>query len=113
MCSNVHAKSFQSVLENYSVLHQLWQCVPISSVDRDVRARVTGVQALTETFDYFFGVCIGKLVLGHADNLSAALQKSTISVAEGKSVGSNLEVVQPWVWSKGAHLYTDFNCNTI
>ena len=48
----------------------------------DVRARVIGVQAQMETFDYYFGVCIGKLVLGHADNLSAALQKSILSAAE-------------------------------
>ena len=41
-----------------------------------------------ETFDYFFGVCIGKLVLGHADNLSAALQKSTISAAEGHCIAT-------------------------
>ena len=39
-----------------------------------------------ETFDYYTGVCIGKLVLGHADNLSAALQKSTLSAAESHCI---------------------------
>ena len=41
-----------------------------------------------ETFDYYFGVRIGKLVLGHADNLSAALQKSTLSAAEGHHIAT-------------------------
>jgi len=79
----VRAKSLKSVLDNYAVLQQLWECVLDSRVDPDVRARVIGVQAQMETFDYYFGVCIGKLhvVLGHADNLSATLQKSTLSAA--------------------------------
>ena len=34
----VRAKSFQSVLDNYSVLQQLWECVLDSRVDPDVRA---------------------------------------------------------------------------
>ena len=34
-----------------------------------------------ETFDYYFDASIGNLVLGPSDNLSAALQKSTLSVA--------------------------------
>ena len=76
-------KKFQSVLDNYSVLQQLWKCALDNCVDPDVRARVNGVQSQMEIFAYFFGVCIGKLVLGHVDNLSAALQKSTISAAEG------------------------------
>lgn len=74
------------MLDNYAVLQQLWENVLDSRVDPDVRARVIGVQAQMETFDYYFSVCIGKLVLGHADNLSATLQKSTLSAAEGHRI---------------------------
>ena len=49
---------------------------------------MTGVQAQMELFDYFFGISVGKLVLSHGDNLSAALQSSTISAAEGKCIAS-------------------------
>ena len=83
----VHAKSLQSVLDNSAILQQHWECVPDSRVDPDMRARVR-VQAQIETFDYYFSVCIGKLVLSHADNLSAALQKSTLSVAEGHCIAT-------------------------
>ena len=83
----VHAKSLQSVLDNYAVLQQLWDCVLDSRVDPDVRARVIGVQAQMETFDYYFGVCLAKMVLSHADNLSATLQKSSLSAAESHRIG--------------------------
>ena len=42
------------------------------------------VQAKMENFDYCFGVNVVELVLNHGDNLSAALQSSTISAAEGQ-----------------------------
>ena len=82
----VRAKSLQSVIDNYAVLQQLWDCVLDSRVDPDVRARVIGVQAQMETFDYYFGVCLGKMVLSHADNLSATLQKSSLSAAESHRI---------------------------
>ena len=41
---------------------------------------------LISIFDYYFGVCIGELVLSHADNLSAALQKSPLSAAENHCI---------------------------
>ena len=39
-------------------------------------------------FEYFVGVSTGELVLNHGNNLSATLQSSTISVAEGQCVAS-------------------------
>ena len=81
----VWAKSLRSVLNNYSILQQLWVCV----VDcPDIRARVISVKALMESFDYFFGISTGELVLGHCDNFSATLQSSTISAAEGQHVAT-------------------------
>ena len=59
-----------------------------NNVDPDVRARVIGVQAKMESFDYFFGISVSELVLNHGDNLSAALQSTTISAAEGQHIAS-------------------------
>ena len=39
-----------------------------------------------ETFDFFFGVELGRIVLNMADNLSNALQESTISASDGQSL---------------------------
>ena len=37
---------------------------------------------------YFVGISVGELVLSHGDNLSATLQSSTLSAAEGQRVAS-------------------------
>ena len=70
------------------MLQELWDFVLDDNVDPDIRARVSGVRTQMESFDYFFGISIAELVLRHGDNLSATLQNSTISAAEGHRVAS-------------------------
>ena len=57
-------------------------------MESDVRARVIGVQVHIESFNYFFGISVAELFLSHGDNLSADLQSSTISAAEGQHIAS-------------------------
>ncbi len=56
------------------------------NLDSEVRARIIGVKAQMESFDYHFGLCVGELVLSHADNLSKSQQSKTISAAEGQHI---------------------------
>ena len=58
--------------ESYEVVH-----------DTETKARIRGVEAQMNTFDYLFGTILGHLVLRHTDNLSRALQDKVLSVAEG------------------------------
>ncbi len=51
-------------------------------------ARINGVASQMKTFDYYFGICLGHLILKHRDNLSRALQNSDISASEGQEVAS-------------------------
>ena len=37
-------------------------------------------------FDFLFGTVLGELLLCHSDNLSKALQKKSISAAEGQHI---------------------------
>ena len=46
------------------------------------------MKAQLESFNYFFGISIGELVLKHGDNLSKALQNESISAAEGQRLAS-------------------------
>ena len=41
-----------------------------------------------ESFNFFFGISLGYLVIRHGDNFFAALQKANISAADGKRVAS-------------------------
>ena len=40
------------------------------------------------TFDFYFGVYIGEMILRHSDNLNRTLEKKEISAAEGQHVAS-------------------------
>ena len=51
-----------------------------------MRARIGGVAAQMEKFDYFFGVELGRKTLSMVDNLSRALQSATISACEGQTL---------------------------
>lgn len=82
----VRANSLQSILDNYSALQNTWEITLEGRLDTEMKSRVLGVKAQMETFDYFYGIHLGKLVLKHADNLSKTLQSSTISAAEGQRV---------------------------
>ena len=84
----VRAEALQSILDNYSVLHELW----IESIDivkdTEMKARILGVASQMKNFDYFYGVSLGNLILQHSDNLSRTLQKADISAAEGQAVAA-------------------------
>ena len=80
----VRAASVQSVLDNYEVLLEVWEESRASSLDSEIRARIIGVEAQMEQFDFLFGLLLASLLLRHSDNLSKALQHKSLSAAEGQ-----------------------------
>ena len=84
----VRAEALQSILDNYSVLCELWEESIEKVHDTEMKARIQGVAAQMLKFDFFFGVSLGKLILRHSDNLSRTLQRHDMSAAEGQSVTS-------------------------
>ena len=55
-----------------------------SPLDSEIKARIIGVEAQMNDFNFLFGVSLGALILTHSDNLSKALQKSSMSASEGQ-----------------------------
>ena len=55
----VRAASLQSVIDNYEVLQEFWNEARDITSDSDNRARITGVKAQMEMFDFLFGLCQG------------------------------------------------------
>ena len=82
----VRAEAFTSISENYQALQLTWEAARQATKDTEARARITGVAAQMEKFDYFFGIEIGKKCLSMVDNLSRALQSANISACEGQGV---------------------------
>jgi hypothetical protein len=60
-------------------------------LEPDVRGRIIGCQAQMKTFNFFFGLHLGQRVFSHTDNLSAALQKASLSATDAKHL-TNLTV---------------------
>ena len=82
----VRAAALTSISENYVVLRDTWSLAKEGSNDSEMRARISGVAKQMDCFTFFFGVELGRVVLNMADNLSAALQGSTVSASEGQSL---------------------------
>ena len=49
-----------------------------------MKARIRGVQGMMTTFPFYFGCTLGAFILKHTDNLSHALQGSSMSAAQGQ-----------------------------
>ena len=82
------AACLESVLENWDVLRELWSQSLETKLDPEVKSRITGVRYQMETFDFYFGVQLGNLVLRHSDNLSKTIQKLTLSAGDCQSLAS-------------------------
>ena len=84
----VRADTLNRILVNYEFLQTLWEESLDSVREPEMRSRITGVSISMQSFDFYFGITIGEMLLRHSDNLSRTLQLSTISAAEGQSVAS-------------------------
>ena len=80
----VRADALKSVLDNYSVLLELWQVAYDESRDTEIRARIQGIAAQMGTFEYYFASSLAEMILRHTDNLSKTLQQKDMSAAEGQ-----------------------------
>ena len=79
----VRANALKSIAENYSTLMDTWDECLENARDTETKARILGVKSQMRTFDFFFGIHLGELILSHSDNLSKTLQRKDISAAEG------------------------------
>ncbi len=84
----VKAEALNSIINNFSVLLELWDESLDVVKDSDMKARIQGVAAQMRKFEFFFGVSLGFLILRHTDNLSKTLQRADMSAAEGQEVTS-------------------------
>ena len=80
----VRADSMLSIIQNYSVLQELWDKAVDIVRDSDTIARIRGVSAQMQSFNFFFGLVLGECLLRNTDNLSRTLQKKDFSAAEGQ-----------------------------
>ena len=93
-----------SIYKNYQELEELWRWCLMEYKDREAKARVLGVQAQMRTFDYFYGLRLGILLLSHSINLSASLQTKDLCVAEAQTIAKHTVAILN-------KMRTDENCH--
>lgn len=74
----VRGESLEAVLNNYMELMELWEW------------SIRGVQGMMAAFPFYFGCTLGSFILKHTDNLSHALQGSSMSAAQGQQVAEEV-----------------------
>ena len=82
----VRASALTSISESYEAMVETWGQAKEIVSDSEMRTRIGGVAKQMETFDFFFGVELGRIVLNMADSLSKALQGSSVSASDGQSL---------------------------
>ena len=82
----VRATSLKSVIDNYLVFQALWEEVKDTVTDSEIRARVIGVHATMNRFDFLFGLVLAERLLQCTDNLSRTLQSPSLTASEGQQV---------------------------
>ena len=82
----VRAKSLTSVSENYVTLQQTWDAAMEATKDTEVRARIGGVAAQMEKFEFFYGLELGRKILNIVDNLSRSLQGKYMCALDGQKL---------------------------
>ena len=84
----VRASSLTSICGNYKELEELWNWCLVEYKDREAKARIHGVQAQMQTFDYFFGLRLG-ILLRHNDKLSTSLQAENLCIIEAQKIAKS------------------------
>jgi len=82
----VRAQALHGILANYEVLQILCDELLEIVKDTEMRSQIQGVSSCMKSFDFYFGVSLGELLLNHSDNLSKTLQSGTMSAAEGQKI---------------------------
>ena len=84
----VRGEALTSIAESYQALQATWSAASDETRDSEMRARIGGVAAQMEHFNFFIGVELGRKILLIVDNLSRTLQSATMSACEGQELVS-------------------------
>ena len=79
-----------AILKNFSEIQQSLDEYYDQEKNTETKARIAGVAAQYEKFDFLFGTHLGVLIFRHTDNLSRTLQGKHMSALQGKEVARSV-----------------------
>ena len=100
----VRAEALASIADNYNSLMQTWDAAKDATRDTEMKARIGGVTAQMESFDFIFGVELGQKLLNMVDNLSCSLQSTRHSACEGQRIVQTTKLIFQSIRSSGTTL---------
>ena len=80
------AQSLQSVINDYTVFQELWDDACDAVTDSETQARIGGVKAAMDNFNYLFALVLGEHLLSHTDNLCCTLQSADLAACDAQGV---------------------------
>ncbi|KAL5466972.1 hypothetical protein EMCRGX_G031137 [Ephydatia muelleri] len=100
----VRAEALASIADHYNSLMQTWDAAKDATRDTEMKARIGGVTAQMESFDFIFGVELGQKLLNMVDNLSCSLQSTRHSACEGQRIVQTTKLIFQSIRSSGTTL---------
>lgn len=82
----VRGEVLESIINNHQELMELWENSLKITKETDMKGRILGCQSEMSKFSFLFGCHLGSKILKQTDNLSATLQTSELSAAEGQEI---------------------------
>ena len=84
----MHSDSISSILDNYNVLHQLWEECLETMLMPEIKGRMLGVRAQMSQYRLLFRLKLCERILKITYNLSRTLQKQSMSAAEAQDIAA-------------------------
>ena len=78
----VRAEALASIINDFDSLQRTWKEAAEVIRNTKTKARIRGVSAVMNTFNFLFGCMLDEVILKHSDNLSSMLQHKSLSAAE-------------------------------
>ena len=107
----VHANSLASIRVNYSVLQNSLESFSMARGDMENTARIRGIAAVMETFNFLIAEILGDVVLHIVDNLSGTLQCKDLSAAKGQMAARLTVDTLSFLWNDEAKFESVAGCN--
>ena len=86
----VRGDAMDAILKNFSEIQQSLDEYYDQEKNTETKARIAGVRAQYDKFDFLFGTHLGVLIFRHTDNLSRTLQGKNMSALQGKEVARSV-----------------------
>ena len=71
-----------AIILNYAAILELFRISFLEETNSEMKARINGVRFQMLEFNFFYGLCLAKLILLHTDSLATSLQRKDLCASQ-------------------------------